>query len=154
MNTVASIMSRKVTTVRPDLPLAQLIRLLTDLNISGAPVVDAHGNPLGMVTQSDLIWEDHDWAETAQLAEPWRRIVGREAAADTGLFDERNLAGHTVADVMTTGALTVLPSASIKDVSRLMISNHVHRLIVVDEQSKLVGIVTTFDIVRWVAASS
>lgn len=151
MTTVASIMSTKVTTVAPELPLYELICLLVDNNVSGAPVVDAFGHPIGMVSQSDLIWEDHDWAETRQMVSSWRSIAGRKAAEDDGLVDERNLAGRTVADVMTSGALSVLPTATIQDASRLMISNRVHRLSVVDENALLVGIVTTYDVTRWVA---
>ncbi|MBS1149851.1 MAG: putative transcriptional regulator, contains C-terminal domain [Myxococcaceae bacterium] len=151
MTTVATIMSRKVTTVPSHLPLYDLICLLVDSNVSGAPVVDAQGRAIGMVSKSDLVWEDHDWAEGRRALISWKRIAGRKVEADEDLFDERNLANKTVADVMTSGALSVLPSTSIKEASRLMISNRVHRLPVVDEHELLVGIVTTFDVTRWVA---
>lgn len=151
MTTVASIMSTRVTTVPVDLPLYELICLLVDKNVGGAPVVDGLGRAIGMVSRSDLIWEDHDWAETRRLVLSWKGIAGRRVVEDDGLFDERNLAAQTVADVMTSGALSVLPSTTVQDASRLMISNRVHRLPVVDENEILVGIVTTYDITRWVA---
>jgi CBS domain-containing protein len=151
MSTVARIMTKGVTTVGPELPLYELICLLVDTNISGAPVVDTEGRAIGMVTQSDLIWEDHDWAETCRALTSWKRIGGRRVAADLELFEDRKLATLTVADVMTTGTVAVLPTTTIEDASRLMINNHVHRLSVVDESQHLVGIVTTYDITRWVA---
>jgi CBS domain-containing protein len=131
MTCVSAIMSTKVTTVCADLPLYDLISLLVDRNFAGAPVVDLDGRAIGMVSRSDLIWEDHDWADSRSEAN-----------------------SRTVSDVMTTGALSVLPSCSIKEASRLMISNHVHRMPVVDERERLVGIVTTFDITRWVAQAA
>lgn len=151
MNTVAAIMTRKVTTVAADMPLYELICLLVDKNVGGAPVVDPRGHAIGMVSKSDLIWEDHDWAESVHAVVRWRAIAGRAVAEDAGLAEERNLAGRTVGDVMTSGALSVLPTTSVADASRLMISNRVHRLPVIDENGLLVGIVTTFDITRWVA---
>ena len=151
MTTVATIMTTRVTTVGPELPLYDLICLLVDKNVNGAPVIDHLGRAVGMVSKSDLIWEDHDWAESRQTMVSWKKIAGRRVAEDAELMEERNLGGRTVADVMTSGALCILPTASIKDASRLMISNRVHRLPVVDENEKLVGIVTTYDITRWVA---
>ncbi len=149
--TVATIMIAPVATVQADLPLYDLICLLVDLNVSGFPVVDAQGHAIGMVSKSDLIWEDHDWAEARQTVLSWGKMAGRKVAQDIELIDERNLGSRTVADVMTSGSLSVLPTDSIKTASRLMIANHVHRLSVVDENAVLVGIVTTFDIARWVA---
>lgn len=147
-------MTTRVTTVGPELPLYELICLLVDTNISGAPVVDAQGRAIGMVSQSDLIWEDHDWAETCRALTSRKRNARRTDAADAEPFEDRPLTSRTVADVMTTGSLSVLPTTTIQDASRLMISNHVHRLSVVDESQRLVGIITTYDITRWVAQAS
>ena len=149
MTTISSIMTARVTTVAPDLPLYDLICLLLDHNVGGAPVVDAHGRAIGMVSKSDLIWEDHDWAESQRTEgqrQPWRL-----AAGEGGLFDDRALTGRTVADVMTSRAVSVLPTATIPEAARLMAQNRIHRLPVVDPVGVLVGIVTTFDITRWVA---
>ncbi len=154
MACVSTIMTSRVTTVGADLPLYDLICLLVDKNVGGLPVIDAAGRAIGMVSQSDLIWEDHDWAESRTTRSAGRKIAGRQVAEDAELLDERNLGSRTVADVMTSGALFVLPTASIEVASRLMVSNRVHRLPVVDEQELLVGIVTTWDITRWVAQHS
>ena len=151
---VSEIMSKDVVTVRPSLPLPDLICLLIDRSVGGAPVVDALGHPVGMVSKSDLVWEDHDWAEAIRGMASWRKLGGRAVEGDDGLETERNLAALTVGDVMTLGALSVLPTASVVEAARLMMSNRVHRLSVVDASRKLVGIVTTYDVTRWVAEAA
>lgn len=128
--TVSSIMTSAVITVAPEVSLEALISLLVDQNISGVPVVDAEGVTIGMVSKSDLISEASDWADLSA------RIPER----------------RTVADVMTFAPVSVPLTASVQEASALMVSHHVHRLTVVDAHARLVGIVTTFDITRWVAA--
>lgn len=151
---VSAIMSTRLVTVRASLPVPDLICLLVDRNVGGAPVIDAMGHPVGMVSKSDLVWEDHDWAESVRGMADWKKMGGRAVERDEGLESERNLASLTVGDVMTLGALSVLPTTSVPEAARLMISNRVHRLSVVDADEKLVGIVTTYDVTRWVAESA
>jgi CBS domain-containing protein len=151
--TVSSIMTSDVITVRPELPLNKLISLLVDENISGVPVVDGGGIPIGMVSKSDLVSEEYDWADLREEAQKSRRRAGILLGEGPEPVDERSLDRRTVGDVMTSAALSVLPTASIREASALMVNHHVHRLTVVDESDRLVGIVTTFDITRWVAAN-
>ena len=49
------LMTTNLVTIPPDAPLEALARVLSERGISGAPVVDADGALLGMVTESDLI---------------------------------------------------------------------------------------------------
>ncbi len=148
---VSSIMTRSVVTVTERLSLAELICLLVDKAVGGVPVVDGAGHLLGMVSKSDLVWEDHDWAESMRGLAGWQKIAGKKVADDEGLVNERNLAGLTVGDVMTRGALSVKPEDSVQDAARAMMAHRVHRLGVVDSAGRLVGIVTTYDVARWVA---
>lgn len=148
---VSAIMSTRLVTVTDAMPVSELICVFVDQAVGGAPVVDRNGHPIGMVTKSDLVWEDHDWAESMRALADWRKIGGGKVAADEGLVSERNFASLTVGDVMTRGALSVLPEASVEDAARLMMANRVHRLNVVDASNRLVGVVTTYDVTRWVA---
>ena len=151
--TVSNIMTKNVITVGPELPLNKLVALLVDQNISGVPVVDEHGIPIGMVSKSDIVSEEHDWADLREEAQNSRRLAGLLVCEGPEPKDERNLDRRTVADVMTSAALSVLPTATIREASALMVNHHVHRLTVIDGSARLVGIVTTFDVTRWVAAN-
>ncbi|WP_052764098.1 CBS domain-containing protein [Microvirga massiliensis] len=51
-------------------------------------------------------------------------------------------------DVMTTGAATIRPEASLADAARIMLDNRISGLPVVDSAGKLVGIITERDFLR------
>jgi CBS domain-containing membrane protein len=53
--TVREIMRMRVTTVRADAPIAELVPLMTNRGLHHIPVVDAHGRFVGVVGQSDLL---------------------------------------------------------------------------------------------------
>ncbi|MBS1148707.1 MAG: putative signal transduction protein with domain [Myxococcaceae bacterium] len=160
MPLISTIMSSRVISVTPRLPLCALIRLLADENIGGAPVVDETGRPVGIVSKSDLIFDDYDVICTCDRTEVsstgkgrvhWQKVAGSRVSEHGELFDGRNFATSTVADVMTSNPLVVLPTATISETSELMVKRRIHRVPVVDENAQLVGMVTTFDITRWVA---
>jgi CBS domain-containing protein len=52
------VMTSEVVSVRPDVPIRQIARLLRDKGISAVPVVDDSGAPVGMVSEGDLIGRD------------------------------------------------------------------------------------------------
>ena len=51
------IMTREVVTIGPDMPVSQVAKTLSAHGISAAPVVGADGDPIGMVSEGDLIAE-------------------------------------------------------------------------------------------------
>ena len=63
---ISSVMTRDVTCVREDLPAEALPALLLDNGISGAPVVDAAGRPVGVVSKTDLLIERGTVGATAR----------------------------------------------------------------------------------------
>jgi CBS domain-containing protein len=101
--------------------------LLKDEAITGAPVVDHQGQVVGIISQSDLI--THDLTRPADA---------RPAA--------------TVKDVMTATVVTVEEDTPIPAVALRMAQQGIHRVIVVDKQRQLRGIVTSMDVLWWVAA--
>ncbi|NOX62017.1 MAG: CBS domain-containing protein [Chloroflexi bacterium] len=51
---VDEVMSAPVHTVMPDDSMERVVRMMLEHKIGGIPVVDAAGQPLGMVTESDV----------------------------------------------------------------------------------------------------
>ncbi|MBS1151982.1 MAG: hypothetical protein H6Q89_3680 [Myxococcaceae bacterium] len=148
---VSKIMSRKVISVTPQLPIEQLILLLVDEDIGGALVVDPQGRAIGTVSKSDLVADDYEWAKMRQETQPWQRIGGSRVARDEELFTERLRASQIVADIMSPITYSITPEATIARAAALMVANHLHRLPVLDADGRVVGIVTNFDITRWMA---
>jgi CBS-domain-containing membrane protein len=128
---VEAIMTTRVICVSHRLPLPALERLLTTNGISGAPVVDAEGHVLGMVSKTDLV-RHH-----------------RDESVSSGEDEDENV----VADIMTPLVFSLPPNESIAKAAALMAFEGMHRLPVVNAHREVIGIVSSMDIMRWVARS-
>lgn len=154
---VSDVMTKDVRSVPPDLPLLDLERILVQSTLGGAPVV--RGDELiGVVSRTDVLrrllaaQEFREYAQTEQrrtisvfdvpLHELWPTST---RVLDPGI--ETQLRTLCVADVMARNPITIAADASLDSAGRIMLEQHIHRVIVV-EGRKPVGIVSTFDIVR------
>jgi CBS domain-containing protein len=136
------LMTPAVACVTPDLSLEALSELFLDKGISGVPVVDDLGRPIGVVSKTDLLREDFIEGETREALPP-SLSVG---------FHVTERIGRTVAEVMMPIAFTLREDDSVARAASLMQAEHVHRIPVVDESGRVTGIVTTFDLARFIAA--
>jgi CBS domain-containing protein len=119
------VMTRDVVCVGPDESAEAALRLLVEHGISGLPVVDAAGRPLGVLSRSDLLEERLEVLTEGELGEPAR-----------------------VRDLMTQAALSLPESASVAEAAALMASYGVHRVPVVSAEGVLVGVVSPLDLLR------
>jgi CBS domain-containing protein len=122
---VRDIMTTDVYTLEADASAEEAAWGLTRRHIGGAPVRDRSGNLIGVLTKGDLVNpEPHQW-------------IKGEA---------------TVADLMNPDVLAVYRDDPALAAAVGMIEHRVHRVLVLDEENNLVGIVTSLDIVKAVAA--
>jgi CBS domain-containing protein len=149
---VWAVMTAQVLAVRPDVSLEAVTSLVLERGISGIPVVDAEGHPIGMVSKTDLLDERFVAGDTGE-----DQALGREASRghfrvvlEPGVHAEA-LPYASVADAMTQAALTVPETAPVARAAALMAARDIHRLLAVSDDGKVAGIVTSSDIVRWVA---
>ena len=49
------VMTKKVVSIRPDASVADMAKLMLDNGISGLPVIDDHGDLVGIVTEGDCL---------------------------------------------------------------------------------------------------
>lgn len=145
------VMNPDLLTVADEMTTDDLARYLIEHEISGAPVVDSEGHLIGVVSMTDI---GRALAETADLASPLSMDFYRNDRADLSLeelgqryVEERSL---VVRDVMTPIIYQVPATASARDVARLMIEHHIHRL-VVTERKEPIGIITSMDLLRIIA---
>jgi nucleotide-binding universal stress UspA family protein/predicted transcriptional regulator len=131
---VRDVMTRDLTTVGADESLIVAIRKLLRRRVSGAPVVDADGALVGVLSEADLL----EWQ--SKLAE----TLIAEGALEASEY-ARRLATETVRSVMAHPATTVPETASVLEVIGLFRDRGLGRLPVVSE-GKLVGIVTRSDV--------
>jgi CBS-domain-containing membrane protein len=141
---LAAIMSADVTCVRPDVSVEDLTALLLERGISGVPVVDATGAPIGVVSKTDLVRDRYETGDVEELDQVPIRALGKG-------YHESRLARRTVADIMLGTNFTLPETATISQACALMAYERVHRVPVTCAQGKVVGIVSSLDVLRWIA---
>lgn len=148
----SDIMQRDLVTVRASDPLDEVERVLADARISGVPVLDEEGQMLGVLSTKDLV---RSHAEDAEIPEDLGFQDSVLDADDTEpVAYRRSGSGALCAgDVMTTEVATIAPDTAFVEIARRMVDREVHRLMVVD-RGRLVGIVTTMDVLRPLAGLS
>ncbi len=138
--TVRDLMTRDLTAVRADEPIATVLRKLLRRQVGGAPVVDGTGRLVGVVSEYDVLrWE--------------LELVGR-AAKEPGRPPAEYLqevGRATAADVMSHPPETIDESASLAAAMRLLVDRRLRRVPVVRD-GQLVGILTRSDALRAIAA--
>jgi CBS domain-containing protein len=125
--TVANLMTSSPVVVTEDDAIAGVAELLAGYEITGLPVVDDADRLVGVISQTDLV-------RLRGSTVPW--------AGWHGLM---------VRDLMTKPAKTIAGSAPLDEAARRMTAEHVHRLVVVDNRQRLIGVISESDIVREIA---
>ena len=128
MTTVEHVMSREVVSISPDANVHELLHLLAQEQISGVPVITDNGRLVGVVSASDI-------------------VVSGAVHTDGASASWYN---YQVEDIMTPAVLSVRPEMTLAEVADFMLRAHVHRVLVTRGEQVL-GIVTTFDVMRMVA---
>lgn len=149
--TVTDVMSRDPIVVRTETPLKEAIQILAEKRISGIPVVDDVGKLVGIISETDLMWQ-----ETGVTPPAYIMFLDSVIYLQNPATYERELhkaLGQTVGEVMSKNPVTISPEKTVKEAAQLMHDRSIHRLPVIDSASQVVGILTRGDIVRAMAAS-
>jgi len=173
---LSEIMTRDVVTVTPETTLREAVDLFSAHHISGAPVVSGHA-VVGVVSATDIIEfaasepehvteapENTSWAEDSSDADVERADAmpgcyytdlfageGDDVADRIGGPSEVSVLDlHTVDEVMTRDAIALSPNDSVFAAADVMRRQAIHRVLVVEDE-KLLGIVSTLDLAQAVA---
>jgi len=145
------IMNPRVVTVTNRMDVREAAKIFVEEGITGAPVVDDMGHLVGVISQTDLVKYDLATERELTVEAPYYRRPFDEAINPSRGFQIEALSADTVRDVMTPFLLTVEEETPIREVAARMAKFGIHRLIVVDEDQELRGILTSADVLRWVA---
>ena len=142
------IMSQNAVTVNTNTSIRDLAALLLAHKISGAPVTDDNGKVIGVVTESDLIFQNKKI-----------HLPTAVAILDAFLFLERpeklekelkKIAGSKVGDICSHDLISVTPETSLEELATLMAEKKIHTLPVMSGDN-LVGVIGKSDIIRTIA---
>ena len=145
-------MTTDVVCVAPDLSVETLTLMMLERGFSGAPVVNAERKAIGVVSKTDILRRSVD-GET-YVAEPPRIPVRAGVSYDPGAgFHVEIVPVATVGEIMTSVAFTLSEQATIAEAAALMAFERTHRVPVVSRSGVVVGIVSSLDVLRWIAES-
>ena len=136
------IMTRDVTTVRPDTSVRDIAALMVEKHISGVPVLTDKGKIVGMVSQSDLLHRAE--VGTERKHKWWFRTFADSNALAREYAKAHGLKAH---DIMSRYVVSVRDDAELRDVADILDNHRIKRVPVVQE-GRLVGIITRGDLVR------
>ncbi len=149
---VAAIMTKNVLCVRPEVSIQELTMTLFEHGVSGVPVVDAEGKPIGIVSKTDLLRENYDRAELEQEEAVLRSGRVRSwGVADSPGLPAAHAPKSTVGEIMTHSVSSLPESASVHEAAALMALEGVRRLPILDHDDRVVGIVCASDVLTWLA---
>jgi CBS domain-containing protein len=134
--TVEDVMSRGVVTVAPTATFHQMIGLMRKHAVSALPVVGHHGALLGIVSEADLL--------PKESPPPPRRRWLPEGSESTERRQKAD--GVAACDVMSAPAISIGPRASLAAAVRVLELHRIKRLVVLDGEDRLVGIVSRRDL--------
>ncbi|MFO0866295.1 MAG: CBS domain-containing protein [Gemmataceae bacterium] len=193
--TADDLMARDVVRLPETMPLRDAARLLVQNQVSGAPVVDAEGRCVGVLSSIDVLRLARTREQPANPVAPalpfacsFQRIerdcdlrqfhactlpkgvcpiqrVHRDSAGhekvvcsephfvltDWQVVELEKLPTDEVRNFMTAEPVTVLQSAPMSQLARMMVDAHIHRIIVTDAAGKPVGVVSSTDVLAAVA---
>ncbi|HVV84432.1 MAG TPA: CBS domain-containing protein [Kofleriaceae bacterium] len=145
---VSTIMTRTVYCVQPEVGIDLLARLFLDYGVSGFPVVDAAGRPVGVVSKTDLLRYLHD--QGLEVSEHATEDVDVLSQLGSGYHAVR-VDSACVRELMMPIVFAVTADTPIGRAAALMAGENIHRLPVLDAEGAVCGILSTLDIVRWLA---
>lgn len=140
---VKDIMTTDLISVKEDTKIRELIQIFSDNAILGVPVIDVDGYIVGVVSAQDII--DNESSHTF-YHQPTIRSIGKLIYDDVGFFDQE------VSSIMTKDIYSIGPDETVAKMAKSMYDKKIHRLLVVDYE-KLIGIVSTFDVLKLLATS-
>lgn len=139
------VMTENVLTLSPNDTLEDAARLFVEHKISGAPVVDAFHNVIGILTEGDLVRQQKPLTKPIFLmfldsAFPVNyKAINKDLEAMTAI---------NVAQLMSKDVLSLHEYDDIAQAADIMIEKKINRVPIINDEGQLLGIVTRQDVIR------
>jgi len=143
---VQNFMTANPVTAKPLDSVETVLKLLEEQHISGLPVVNDNNEVVGVVSETDLLFKERPIRMPLYLT-----FLGSVIYLESLDKFEQQLKkslGMLVQDVMTPEPINISVDAPISEAASLMLDKRINRLPVVDQDNKLIGILTRSDLMR------
>jgi CBS domain-containing protein len=148
-DTAEDLMTRNPVSIRDDASLESAAAFLIEKEISAAPVIDDAGRAVGVLSHTDIVRHDSEvGAKRPEEAGFYREFDYRCPPALREFTYGKKAKPVPVRDVMCPVVIHVSIDDSAVSVIARLLALKIHRLFVVDNAETLVGVISTFDILR------
>jgi len=136
------IMTKEVVSIKPEDNVKEALAFLFKMRISGLPVIDVQGRLVGMFTEKDIL---------RQILPSYLEKVGRFVYEENPKSIKKkfqDLVNLSISQLMRKDVITIDSDTSLCEVARVMLTQKIRRIPVLDKEKKVVGIVSREDVVR------
>ncbi len=139
------IMETKIISLTPDTEIQKAVKILLENHINGAPVVNEQEELVGILCQSDLIFQQKEipFPPIFTMLDSFIPLSSSKHMEDS----LKKMAAISVDQAMVKKPVTVSSDTLVSEIANLMVEKHFHTIPVVDNK-KLVGIIGKEDILK------
>lgn len=143
---LSQIMTREVTAVAPDTPVVQVMELLLGKGFKVVPVLDGERRVVGIITEGDLL---------KKAGMPVRLSVSQRLGPEDlrGILSEISRE-KTAGAIMTSPVVIAHENEALAHVAHRLLERGLKRMPVVNDQGRIVGMISRLDVLRAVAGSN
>ncbi len=139
---VSDVMTSNVVTAESHTPLKEIAQLMSQMHVSGVPIVTEDRRVAGIVSEKDFLFYMAGVKKQTFMDVVATCLAGKQCLA---VPIKAKMAG----DIMTSPAIVVSEKESIFDAANLMSEKKINRLPVVDQEHRLAGIISRGDILTY-----
>jgi len=139
---IKEIMTTELKTLSPEMSVREALGKLQSMNISGLPVIDSDGKLLGMFTEKEVL----SFILPSYIQKVGRFIYEENPKSTKKKFAE--LGTLQVSQLMRKDMVVTGEETTLCEVARIMLTQKIRRIPVVDKAGKMVGLVCREDVIR------
>ena len=137
------VISTDIVSVNPQDTLREALAVMMENRVSALPVIDARNRCVGVISVTDLLGVTKDLSdELNALSE----VGGFDHEALVAKLEHADLLTEQVQGWMSPDPVSVAIGSTIQHAAQVMLRNRVHRLVVLDDQQHVGGVVSTMDL--------
>jgi CBS-domain-containing membrane protein len=136
-----------VITVSPQASVRDVAKLFLSNRISAVPVVDEHGELIGIISEGDLARRSE--LDTNPHRSWWLEMFSRKSK-EALAKEYMKSRGSKIRDVMTKNVITAKPTTSVRDIATLLEKHRIKRVPII-AKGRMIGIVSRANLIQALA---
>ena len=138
------VMSSPAKTLEVNSPFSKVEEMFVNQHVRHLPIVDSKGVLVGIITQKDL----YKLVSPRKIVEKTLSFDGSKILDGNAYYSKEVLDAYILKYVMTKEVYTLKVNDTVGDAIHSIVSHEISSVVIVDDKKKVLGIITTFDIIK------